>query len=90
MDGPRSDLERPVAKLGVQLSRGLGPRATGARVLFRKVEMPPLDVCGTEELFDGAVFQAEQLADLFLRIGSVWKCAPDGSDNRCPAPREGG
>src|SRR5262249_55826634 len=67
-----------------QVSRGLGTRAPGARVFLREVEVPPLDVGRTEELLHDAVLEPEEFPDLFLRIGPVRKCAPDGSDHCGP------
>ena len=65
-DGPRSDVERSVPELGVQVGRGFGEQASCAHVFRRQIQMPLLDMRRTEQLFHDPVLQAEECPDLFL------------------------
>src|SRR6202035_5897542 len=79
-DGPRSDLECSLPKFSVEVSCGFRDQAPGSSVFRRKVEVPLLDVRGTEKLLHNPVLQAEERPYLFLRIGSAWKCASDRNE----------
>jgi hypothetical protein len=80
LDRLAADLEGAAPELGLQLGRRLVGNAAGERVGRRQIKVAFADVGRVEQLADRPMAEAEQSADLVLRIGIGWKCAADGSD----------